>query len=89
MKFFNKAFKVTTPVLCIGLVGSTIFVLAPAAEARSNKNKLRHELRLRQLRREIRRDTHNHRSELRAYQHEVTRYPPVIPVYGLSYEYVY
>ncbi len=89
MTFFNKAFKVTASVLCIGLVGSTMFVLAPAAEARSNKNKLRHELRLRQLRRDIRRDTHNHRSELRAYQHEVNRHPRVIPVYGIRYEYVY
>ena len=43
--------KVSTAVLCAGLIGATTCALAPAAEARNYEQQRRHELR--QLRREI------------------------------------
>ena len=79
--------KVTTAVLCAGLIGATTFALAPAAEARTYEQQRRHELR--QLRREIRRDTRDYRRARRAYHREVNRYPRVIPAYGLRYGNVY
>ena len=82
---FRYANKVTTAVVCAGLIGATGCALAPAAEARSYQNKIRHELKLKQLRREIRRDTRSYRQARRAYQREVNRYPRVIPVDGLRY----
>ena len=79
--------KVSTAVLCAGLIGATTCALAPAAEARNYEQQRRHELR--QLRREIRRDTRDYRRARRAYHREVNRYPRVIPAYGLRYGNVY
>lgn len=44
---------------------------------------------MRQLRREILRDTRNYLRTQRAYQRELNRYPRVIPVYGTRYGNVY
>ena len=85
MTIFNNANKVTTAVLFAGLIGATTCVFAPASEARSYKNKLRHELRVRQLLRVIRRDTRNFWRVRRAYQRELNLYPLVIPVCGTRY----
>ena len=79
--------KVTTAVLCAGLIGATTCALAPAAEARNYEQQRRHELR--QLRREIRRDTRDYRRARRAYHREVNRYPRVIPAYGYDRGYGY
>ena len=87
MTTFNKVNKVTTALLCVGLIGATTTALAPAAEARSYEQQRRHELR--QLRREIRRETRNYRRARRAYHRDVNRYPRVIPSYGLRYGNVY
>ena len=80
MTTFNKTNKVTTAVLCAGLIGATTCALTPAAEARSYEVERRQELR--QLRRDIRRDARDYRRARRAYQREVNRYPRVMPVYG-------
>ncbi|WP_413402350.1 hypothetical protein [Synechococcus sp. MIT S9510] len=79
--------KVSTAVLCAGLIGATTCAMAPAAEARNYEQQRRHELR--QLRREIRRDTRDYRRARRAYHREINRYPRVIPAYGLRYGNVY
>jgi len=87
MTTFNKANKVVTAALCVGLIGATTTALAPAAEARSDFLQRRHELR--QIRREIRRETRDYQRARRAYHREVNRYPRVIPAYGLRYGNVY
>ena len=79
--------KVSTAVLCAGLIGATTCALVPAAEARNYEQQRRHELR--QLRREIRRDTRDYRRARRAYHREINRYPRVIPAYGVRYGNVY
>ena len=93
MTTFNKANKVVTAALCVGLIGATTTALAPAAEAfyvngeRSDFLQRRHQLR--QIRREIRRETRDYQRARRAYHREVNRYPRVIPAYGLRYGNVY
>ena len=87
MTTLNNTYKVTTAVLCAGLIGATTCALAPAAEARSYEQQRRHELR--QIRRDIRRDTREYRRARRQYRREVNRYPRVIPAYGLRYGNVY
>ena len=87
MTTLSNAYKVTTAILCAGLIGATACALAPAAEARSYEQQRRQELR--QLRRDIRRDTLDYRRARREYRHEVDRYPRVIPAYGLRYGNVY
>ena len=83
MTTLNNTYKLTTAVLCAGLIGATACALAPAAEARSFEQQRRQELR--QLRRDIRRDTRDYRRARREYRREVNRYPRVIPAYGLRY----
>ena len=87
MTTVNNATKVTTAVLCAGLIGTTTCALAPAAEARSYQQQRHHKLR--QLHRDILRKTREYRRTRRAYQREVNRYPRVIPVHGLRYGNVY
>ena len=79
--------KVSTAVLCAGLIGATTCALAPAADAMGYEHQKRHELR--QLRREIRRNTPDYRRARRVYHRDVNRYPRVIPAYGLRYGNVY
>ena len=83
MMTLNNTYKVTTAVLCAGVIGATTYALAPAAEARSYEQQLRQEMR--QLRRNIHRNTRNYRRARRKYLREVNRYPRVIPAYGLRY----
>lgn len=89
MTIVSNAIKVTSAVLCAGLFGAATCAFVPAAEARSYQNKIRHELRLKQLRRQIRLDNRHHRHARRASHRDVNRYPRVIPVYGLRYGHVY
>ena len=86
MTALNNTYKATTAVLCAGLIGATTCAFAPAAEARSYGQEL---YELKQLRKEIRRETRNYQRERRQYRHEVNRYPRVIPAYGLRYGNVY
>ena len=87
MTTVNTATKVTTAVLCAGLIGATTCALAPAAEARRYERQ--RQPKLRQLHRDILRETRDYRRARRAYQREVNRYPRVMPVYGLRYGNVY
>ena len=87
MTTLSNTYKLTTAVLCAGLIGVTTCALAPAAEARSYEQQRRQELR--QLRRDIRRDTRDYRRARREYRREVNRYPRVIPTYGLRHRNAY
>ena len=87
MNPLNNTYKVTTAVLCAGLIGATTCALAPVAEAHSYEQQRRQELR--QLRRDIRRDTRDYRRARREYLHGVNRYPRVIPTYGLRHRNAY
>ena len=89
MTTFRKFNKVTTAVLCAGLIGAATGVLAPAAEANNHHQE-------RRIRRQIRRDVRDFnryqraynrdwRRARRVYNREVYGYPPVIPVYGYNH----
>ena len=89
MTTFRKFNKVTTAVLCAGLIGATTGVLAPAAEANHHHQE-------RRIRRQIRRDVRDFNRYQRAYNRDwrrarraYNRYPRVIAPYGYRYGYGY
>ena len=89
MTTFRKFNKVTTAVLCAGLIGATTGVLAPAAEANHHHQE-------RRIRRQIRRDIRDFNHYQRAYNRDwrrarrvYNRYPRVIAPYGYRYGYGY
>ena len=89
MTTFRKFNKVTTAVLCAGLIGATTGVLAPAAEANHHHQE-------RRFRRQIRRDIRDFNRSQRAYNRDwrrarraYNRYPRVIAPYGYRYGYGY
>ena len=93
MTTFRKFNKVTTAVLCAGLIGATTGALAPAAEAKHHHHN-HHELR--RIRRQIRRDVRDFNHYQRAYNRDwrrarrvYNRYPRVIAPYGYRYGYGY
>ena len=89
MTTFRKFNKVTTAVLCAGLIGATTGVLAPAAQANHHHQE-------RRIRRQIRRDIRDFNHYQRAYNRDwrrarrvYNRYPRVIAPYGYRYGYGY
>ena len=71
-------------LLCAGVIGTTALVMAPQADARNHHHhhNQHRQSELRQLRRDLRRQTGDYRHARRTNHRGLNRYPRLMPAYG-------
>ena len=77
-------------LLCSGLTGATALAMASEADARNHHHHdHQRPYELRQLRRDLRRETRDDRYVRRTYHRGLNRYPRLMPAYGYRHGSVY